>query len=239
MPRRHDASSSVKIDSSTRRPAIQKLIRRWIAATCNGRRKSAGYILDNGTTHVERMFFFLFFSSVLCSSLFFFFFDTCRRVVILPDWSIFFSNPDLLLFVFFFFCLMENSECLENCEWNLLYAISGKMEKFINLYIRGEREEDYLVCFVDSLKFEIFIIKIELSARLICREYFQKRDAKRWKVIFHGISMQILSSIRIFDFVFNVFFFIYHLSIRNQYPYPSAFEFVKRFINTELLPDYW
>ena len=101
------------IDSSSRHSEAYPTLNR--ERRCNGRRKSAGYILDNGATHVERIFFFssfflFFFSPFFVPRSFFFllffsFFDTCRRVVVLPATRYFFFKPSGLLLLFSFFFL--------------------------------------------------------------------------------------------------------------------------------------
>ena len=219
MPRRHDASSSVKIDSSTRRPAIQKLIRRWIASDAvTDVEKVRVTSSITGRHTLKEYFFFLFFFFFFSPSfvprsffflLFFSFFDTCRRLVVLPATGYFFFQTFwsfVAVFFFFLFLFWKfNGKFVDRVlermfrGWNFFaifrcYGGENKISEDDRICISGEeRKKDYLRYVLSIFWNSKFYCYQDCRDECTIVENFSK---KRWN------SPQYSMDTIIFDFVF-------------------------------------
>lgn len=234
MPRRHDASSSVKIDSSTRRPAIQKLIRRWIAsdAVTDVEKVRVTSSITGRHTLKEYFFFFFFFSffffPVLCSSLFFFssFFFVFRYMSqgssITCDTVFFFQTFWSFVAIFFFFLFLFwkfNGKFVDRVlermfrGWNFFaifrcYRGENKISEDVQICISGEeRKKDYLR----------YVLSILWNSKFYCYQ-----DCRDECTIVENFSKKKMKFSTVFDghnhFRFRLLTLIYQKSI-SAYPF--------------------
>lgn len=234
MPRRHDASSSVKIDSSTRRPAIQKLIRRWIAsdAVTDVEKVRVTSSITGRHTLKEYFFFFFFFSffffPVLCSSLFFFssFFFVFRYMSqgssITCDTVFFFQTFWSFVAIFFFFLFLFwkfNGKFVDRVlermfrGWNFFaifrcYRGENKISEDDRICISGEeRKKDYLR----------YVLSIFWNSKFYCYQ-----DCRDECTIVENFSKKKMKFSTVFDghnhFRFRLLTLIYQKSI-SAYPF--------------------
>ena len=232
MPRRHDASSSVKIDSSTRRPAIQKLIRRWIAsdAVTDVEKVRVTSSITGRHTLKEYFFFlfFFFFFPVLCSSLFFFssFFFVFRYMSqgssITCDTVFFFQTFWSFVAIFFFFLFLFckfNGKFVDRVlermfrGWNFFaifrcYRGENKISEDDRICISGEeRKKDYLR----------YVLSIFWNSKFYCYQ-----DCRDECTIVENFSKKKMKFSTVFDghnhFRFRLLTLIYQKSI-SAYPF--------------------